>query len=1007
MKFLRSIICLFCASWILLGAQNICHALDFSLAKNSIQSLYDFSFGLGSQGVNDITQTADGYIWVATYSGLFRYDGKEFLKIDANVDEDFTSTSINKLYLAKDGTLYIGSNDRGLFKYVNGDFSLVKYYSNVLSTSIRYINEDNKGTIYVSTAYGMGKIQNGVLQSAGRAGLYIISVQQFTFDEHNRLWGVVNDGSVVIAEKDNIIYTWNLNWQHTENSAFSLSDALMAKGKERYNYTARSITRLMDGSILFGTNEGYVFKVKYDVDEPKILSRSYDMLLTHANGFYEDVLARIWAFSDLGIGYFNADMEFTGLGGLKSDIFIRSMYQDHERNFWFASLRDGLLHLTKSYFSEEMFPKSKNTFVSSTAIWNGDLFIGTDQGISLANGRKSEAITNYFDGIRIRGLMVSSKNSLWVATNSAYNRGIVEITDKLQFKRFTEDNGLSSGFIQSVYEKRDGTIWVGTQHGLNVIKNDVVMVDYFDDNTLLTQSILSMIEIESGDMLIGTDGSGLFQVSNGKIVKKITGSDGLNSNIILRMAQDPISGIVYISTGSNILNSYHPLTGKIEKITNFVADGNIHDIKLVDGELIILSENVIYKTTPQDLARGNIESFGYGKGLRTPISALSWNAVDRNNKLYICAENNVYSTNFEKHLTNNLPSYSAITSVDIDSKKYYKDFEKIVLKPSDVRIIFNFAYLSFEYSESSSISYMLEGFDTDYKTLSYQDDYSASYTNLPYGNYIFKVKGQNSLNSANFNEIRIPLEVRPYWYETTETKVMFVTMLVVFVAVVTGLIYRRRMAIVLEKHNFLRAITRQFMLSFSKIIDAKDTYTNGHSARVAYYSIKIMQELDFPEKDLETLYYAALLHDVGKVGISDNILTKSSRLEEEEYAVIQEHAVIGANILKDITLVENIGIGAKFHHERYDGTGYPKGLKGDEIPLLARIIGVTDSFDAMTSGRRYKTNTIEWGIEELKKCSGTLYDPQIVEIFVNLVESGAINVYDGTTGIEKFNIDFN
>ena len=137
----------------------------------------------------------------------------------------------------------------------------------------------------------------------------------------------------------------------------------------------------------------------------------------------------------------------------------------------------------------------------------------------------------------------------------------------------------------------------------------------------------------------------------------------------------------------------------------------------------------------------------------------------------------------------------------------------------------------------------------------------------------------------------------------------------------------------------------------------------------------------------------ALLHDIGKIGIPDNVLNKPARLTDEEYEIMKSHVVLGAKILENFTLVKNVSDGALYHHERYDGRGYVNGLKGKEIPLNARIIGIADAFDAMTANRVYRKKLdFDFVLEELKKGRGTQFDPEITDILIDLIRTGAIDV---------------
>lgn len=170
-------------------------------------------------------------------------------------------------------------------------------------------------------------------------------------------------------------------------------------------------------------------------------------------------------------------------------------------------------------------------------------------------------------------------------------------------------------------------------------------------------------------------------------------------------------------------------------------------------------------------------------------------------------------------------------------------------------------------------------------------------------------------------------------------------------------------------------------------VEAKDAYTRGHSDRVSAYSVLIGEALGLSEDDLKTLKIGGLFHDIGKIGIPDSILLKTDKLDDEEYSEIKNHPAIGAHILSNATIFKDIIPIVKHHHERFDGHGYPGKLKGEEIPYLARIATVADSFDAMTSKRSYRDSLpIDVVKEEIKKNSGTQFDPEIAEVFLKILD---------------------
>ena len=181
-------------------------------------------------------------------------------------------------------------------------------------------------------------------------------------------------------------------------------------------------------------------------------------------------------------------------------------------------------------------------------------------------------------------------------------------------------------------------------------------------------------------------------------------------------------------------------------------------------------------------------------------------------------------------------------------------------------------------------------------------------------------------------------------------------------------------------------------------VEAKDTYTKGHSDRVSAYSVLIGEKMGLPEEDIKRLRIGGLFHDVGKIGVPDNILQKEGHLTTNEYSEIKNHPSIGVHILSSATLFQDILPIVKHHHERYDGTGYPSRLAGDDIPFLARITSMADSFDAMTSRRVYRDSLpLDKVIEEIEKNKGTQFDPKIADVFLDILR----NDYDKIRKIKE------
>ncbi|HWQ88994.1 MAG TPA: HD domain-containing phosphohydrolase, partial [Desulfitobacteriaceae bacterium] len=193
--------------------------------------------------------------------------------------------------------------------------------------------------------------------------------------------------------------------------------------------------------------------------------------------------------------------------------------------------------------------------------------------------------------------------------------------------------------------------------------------------------------------------------------------------------------------------------------------------------------------------------------------------------------------------------------------------------------------------------------------------------------------------------------------------------------------------LLLSRHSFklymdLRENYLNTVEALVQALEAKDTYTSGHSSRVRNFAAAMAEEMNMSEEKMEFLKYASVLHDVGKIGVSEFILNKKEKLLDAEWESIRNHPVIGQEIIKKIKIMYDIGQVTRHHHERYDGKGYPDGLRGETIPLESRIIAVADTYDAMTSNRSYRNaKTHEEAVAELCRVAGTQLDPKLVEIF--------------------------
>ena len=192
---------------------------------------------------------------------------------------------------------------------------------------------------------------------------------------------------------------------------------------------------------------------------------------------------------------------------------------------------------------------------------------------------------------------------------------------------------------------------------------------------------------------------------------------------------------------------------------------------------------------------------------------------------------------------------------------------------------------------------------------------------------------------------------------------------------------------IVEQEQKTAHLTKDFMMALAKAVDAKDHYTSGHSVRVAQYSREIAKRMGKTPEEQDEIDTLGLLHDIGKIGVPESIINKNGRLTDEEFKTIKEHPVMGYDILKNVKELPTLAVGARWHHERYDGRGYPDGLSGESIPLEARIIGVADAYDAMTSNRAYSSVRPQEQVRaEIARCKGSQFDPAIADVMLGIMD---------------------
>ncbi len=947
-----------------------------------LQKIYTNEDGLLPGEANDIEQTTDGKLWIATYAGLYKYDGNKFKLLN----ELPTVKSVICLHTDDEGRLWVGTNDNGISIVINEQVvNTIDETEGLLSNSIKDITSDSYGNYYIGTADGMSIVTlNG--------GVKVVK----NYEQIKNAYHMTSDhnGNVVVSTDRGEVY-----WLRNGEVLQSYTDAIQQED-------IKGVCFIEDGRLLMGSTSDIVYEFEVKNGLPQLQRKEELDGVEAINSFYvtDNGSGDIFVCSDNGIAVLHNNYTYSRL---KTDEFsstIYSMQIDYQGNLWFCSSRKGLLKMSKSPF-QELFPQVgvEADVVNTTERWQDLLFCGTDNGLVIINESDNIAVENEITDMladtRIRCIKADSKGNLWIATTG---RGIcridADIQDGFKIRMFTEDDGISGMRFRSILEAQDGRIIVSGDYGITIINGDTVEKVYTDSDGFTNEKTLCTLEYK-GALYVGSDGGGISVIKDGQITEHIEKKDGLSSDVILRMIYESESDGILIVTSNGLC--YMDSDGDVSWLDRFPYSNN-YDVICRNGTCWILGSAGIYVAKASDLIRNTRTEYPImdtKKGLRSSLTANAWLCRD-GDELYLCSGTGTIKINMSNYDITAKSYRILLDSINVDGTKYSISRSDVLKIPSKVeKITFEPEILNYSVYDPY-VSYYLEGYDSGATECLLSEFGRITYPDLKSGRYVFHIAILDGLDGSVMESASYTIEKELEMYQNTwfRAYVMFIVGLVI--AWITWCITRlRAQKTILKQQYELEYAQKQIemsnetILSIARTVDAKDANTSQHSYRVSEYSVAIARRLGYPEKKCESLRQMALLHDIGKIGIPDAILNKPGRLTDEEFAIMKSHVVKGGEILKDFKMIENVDLGALYHHEKYDGTGYCHGLKGEEIPIEARIIGIADAFDAMTANRVYRKQLdIDFVIGELKRCSGTQFDPELVEIMLSLIDDGTINV---------------
>ena len=982
-KKLSIFLLFFIISFFILGTNTKVSAKSFMSDKTEVTLNLDVS------GAEALCQTDDGFVWIAQYSGLTRYDSEDFITYNSFTYLDHEYSIINVRSLVSNGnTVYFGTST-SVYKYENHEFSVIESECGIV---VDVALDKKNNLLYVSTQDKGGLIYDvNTNQKTNRPNTDGINVDDIAIDEKRNSYyydtdsGVYDKDGVLIHPSpkildiyiyDDILYmgeiTGEVHRYNLETKAF-LDDIVIPDQVNRLLYSEKDKT-------LFVACETGLFCVDLSTNTPVISqatglensSQLIDLML--------DYEGNLWVASH----YIGA----SGVSIITKNSLYELLFDDEiwqaidppptfDRNVYAVERIGNILYIIASYriylydlnqkkiLPDNVIMETLDNYADpkprDVEMFNGKIYFAVgnvglveyDPINENINVYDSDYIANHLDKI-VYDPDLNFINEMRALRNLdsylaiGYSKGIMKFDgENFSIMSF-------GGNVLYLNKTNDGKLIIDRTKGIHIINDD------FEGYTTLPTD-------ETGNSLkFLIDGNYIYYTSNSRLFR-LEEKDG-----------------EYIS--KEIMIPY--VKGSLVELSKVEYKNKDNETKY---KYVIASQSQIFIASTLD---GDVltdyEMFDSTNGLQQIIANTSGYYDNEEQIYYFQSTNGIFVYDFNESRVTAIPTKMTVSSVDLDGERFYGD--TINISKDAYRVTFNLSVFGFRPNKGFTIYYKLEGVDSDYNVM---DDETRIiyYTNLAGGDYVFSVYAVDEYGQRS-NEITINLTKEKKIYEQIWFWIILAILGLGIIVLITFTIIHIKTKQSLKKQLEYKNITVESIQAIARTIDAKDEYTNGHSIRVGHYSKLIAQNLGMSEDEVDNIYYIALLHDIGKIAIPDMILNKPGRLTDEEFAIMKSHTTRGAKILKGISTIPQIIEGAKSHHEKYDGSGYPEGLKGDQIPFVARIICCADCFDAMASKRVYKEPfPLDNIINEFKRCSGTQFDPHICEVVIKMMKDNILKPY--------------
>ncbi len=885
--------------------------------------LFDAGNGLPTSDANCILSASDGYIWIGGYSGIIRYDGNSFERLDSSDG----LTSGRAMLEDRQGRIWVGTNDNGVVVMDGGERRRFTYEDGLPSSSVRTFEEAPDGTVYIGTAVGVCYVgEDMVLHKLDDERINAHNIERLVADSRGRIYGSTWDGDVFCIESERIVAFYSDAELGIDSVTAIYADA--EKGDVVY----------------FGTDSGEIYRGVFGNDVSKL--RKLSVSLHSGVTWITRACGRIWICSQTAAGYLDESDRLCLLENVPLNNSIEMLIPDYQGNLWLASSRQGVMKVVPSHFQNVTELASLPAgVVNSTCLHGKLLYIGTDQGLQIVgegNRPIENELTEYIGSARIRCITADGEGNLWISTVDG-TRGLVCYTPEHGIISYTMANGMTSNQVRCTVVAADGSIIAGTNDGLSVLRGGRVVRTVGTESGIQNTVFLTVEEGDAGTIYVGTDGDGMYAVRPDG-VERIGRGEGLTSDVVMRIKRDDRYGVYWIVTSNSI---EYMRDGKITNVSAFPYNNNF-DVYFSGDNIWILSSYGIYCVRAEDMLSG--EAFDYSlynmaNGLPSIPTANSFSALDEDGNLYIAGRSGVSKVNIDHFFDQPEKILVGVRSIFCGETEIRPGAGGVYTIPSDAgRIQIRAAVLDYTLL-NPTIRLFLEGSDDPGVTAPQDRLTPLEFTGLAYGSYTLHVQVLDRIDGSVYQDEIFSVVKQPRMIELLAVRILLLALLALLAGLVvwrvmTNTVIRRQYEEIRRardeaeqandaKSRFLANISHEIRTPINTIMGMDEMILREDAADVpkGYFMSVVNYALDIRNASQALLELVNDLLDISKI--------ESGRM----YLVEQDYDV--AELLRSVVAMIRVRSAQKGLSFDVDIDGsLPKRLYGDAGKLKQILLNL-------------------------------------------------------------------